>query len=76
DTIGNVIDTLEHVDVNYTYHNDLTQSRADVLAMILTSLELDPARIVPIGYGDKRRPLTAIKEEDFQDGFVEIIFKR
>jgi len=76
DTITNVIDTLEHVDVIYTYHNDLTKSRAEYLAMILASLEVDPARIVPIGYGDKRRPLTAIKEEDFQDGFIEIIFRR
>ena len=76
DTIENIIDTLEHVDINYTYHNDLTQKRANRLAFMLMDLEISPERITANGYGNKKIPITAIKEEKFRDGFVEIIFKR
>jgi hypothetical protein len=39
-------------------------------------LEVAPDRIMSIGYGNSKRPMTALKEEEFEDGFVEIIFRR
>jgi hypothetical protein len=76
DTIENVVDTIKHVDLKYTYHNDLTQKRADHLASELMGREINTDRIVPMGYGDRRRPMTPLKEEDFEDGFIEIIFRQ
>lgn len=76
DTIENIVDTIQHVDINYTYHNNLTQKRADQLAVIIAALNVDPQRITPVGYGDQKKPITAIKEDEFEDGFIEIIFKR
>ena len=76
DTVENVVDTIQHVDVKYTYHNDLTQKRADQLAAVITARDIDPERITPVGYGDRKKPITAIKEDEFEDGFIEIIFKR
>jgi hypothetical protein len=46
------------------------------LASKLVALEIAPERITANGYGNKRSPMTALKEEEFEDGFVEIIFKR
>jgi outer membrane protein OmpA-like peptidoglycan-associated protein len=76
DTIETIVDTIQHVDIKYTYHNDLTQKRADRLASKLMDLEVAPDRIMSIGYGNSKRPMTALKEEEFEDGFVEIIFRR
>lgn len=76
DTIEIIVDTVQHVDIKYTYHNDLTQKRAERLALKLRELEVAPERIRAIGYGDSKRPMTALKEEEFEDGFVEIIFRR
>ena len=64
------------MDINYLYHNDRTQKRADQVAAKLVSLEIAPGRITAVGYGDRRSPTTAPRKEEFEDGFVEIIFKR
>ena len=76
DTIESVIDTIQHVDIKYTYHNDLTQKRADQLGTLLVARDIDPGRIIPVGYGDRKMPINAVKEEEYPDGFIEIVFKR
>ncbi len=75
-SIAYTMDSVEHKDVRYTYHNDLTEKRAQRLADILIERGVAPERIVVNGYGDKKRPFSEFSKEAMEKGVIELIFFR
>ncbi len=70
------VDSIEYIEIKYTYHNDLTIKRAEALAKILVENGIDKNRIITAGYGDKKRPVSVFDTEQLKTGLVEIRFFR
>lgn len=50
-----IVDTIRHTIVKYTYHNDRTQKEAEEIKKQLFMQGIGENRIVAIGYGDKKK---------------------
>jgi len=70
------VDSIEYIEIKYTYHNDLTIKRAETLMNILVENGIDKNRIITTGYGDKKRPVSVFDPEQLKAGVVEIRFFR
>ncbi len=75
-SITSTLDSVEHVNVHYTYHNDLTEKRAQRLADVLIEGGVNPDRIIVNGYGDKKRPFSEFEPDAMEKGVIELIFFR
>jgi hypothetical protein len=75
-SITSTLDSVEHVNVHYTYHNDLTEKRAQRLADVLIEGGVNPDRIIVNGYGDKKRPFSEFDPDAMEKGVIELIFFR
>jgi len=68
------VDSIEHKEVEYTYHNDLTQKRADALAELLVGNGVDATRISAEGHADQSQPKSVFDPKEFKKGVIEIVF--
>jgi len=75
-SIISTLDSVEHINVHYTYHNDLTEKRAQRLADVLIEGGINTDRIIVNGYGDKKRPFSEFDPEAMKKGVIELIFFR
>jgi len=74
-SLTGTVDSIEHKEVKYTYHNDLTQKRADALAELLVGNDVDASRISAEGHADQSRPRSVFDPEELKKGAIEIVFK-
>ena len=68
------LDSIEHTTLKQTYHNDITPKRAQALADRLVTAGVRKSRITFKGYGDRRKPNSALKPEDWENGVLELVF--
>ena len=68
------VDSIEYKYVKYTYHNDLTQKRADTLVELLVGNGVDVTRISAEGHADQSQPKSVFDPEELKKGVIEIVF--
>jgi len=73
-SVTGTIDSVENIQINYTYHNNFTTGRAQSLADLLISSGVDAGRIESEGFGDSELPKSEFSKEAMKEGVIEVVF--
>ena len=68
------LDSTQHLVLTEVYHNDLTTKRAKTVQERLIQSGIPRSRITSIGHGDRRKPISAFREEAWETGVIEAVF--